>query len=151
MKYTGVLLAVTNMEVSKRFYKEMLGLEVIADFGANVELENKIFLQTVDTWKQFIRSEHVVLGNHAEELYFEEDDLDCFYKRLKEREIELVHPMIEHSWGQRGIRFFDPDHHIIEVSESLETVIKRFLAQGMTVEETAVRMDVPIDYINGVI
>lgn len=60
---------------------------------------------------------------------------------------EYVHPLIEHSWGQRAVCLFDPDHHIIEVAENLNMVIKRFLDSGMTFENTAKRMDVPVKYI----
>lgn len=38
MKYTGTLIAVKDMEKSKQFYHDVLGMEVAADFGANVTL-----------------------------------------------------------------------------------------------------------------
>ena len=46
------------------------------------------------------------------------------------------------------VRFYDPDGHIIEVAEGLEQVAKRFLAQGMTPEQVAQRMDVPIQALD---
>ena len=51
----------------------------------------------------------------------------------------------EHSWGQRVIRFYDPDGHIIEVGEDMKMVIKRFLASGMTMEEISVKMDASVE------
>ena len=45
------------------------------------------------------------------------------------------------------IRFNDPDRHIIEVGESLEFVCGRFLYQGMSVEETAERTMLPIEFV----
>ena len=36
MKFKNPLLVVRNIEKSKEFYKEVLGLDVIMDFGANV-------------------------------------------------------------------------------------------------------------------
>ena len=38
MKFKNPLLVVTDMERSKAFYREVLGLRVIMDFGANVTL-----------------------------------------------------------------------------------------------------------------
>ena len=38
MKFISSLIAVTDMERSKAFYKDYLGLEVEVDFGANVTL-----------------------------------------------------------------------------------------------------------------
>ncbi len=35
MRYTSTLIAVSDIEKSKEFYHDVLGLDVIADFGAN--------------------------------------------------------------------------------------------------------------------
>ena len=86
--------------------------------------------------------------NKTVDIYFEEDDFDKFADRLKEYDIEYVHPIIEHSWGQRVVRFYDPDKHIIEVGENMKIVCKRFLNSGMTPEQVAERMDVPMKFIN---
>ena len=53
--------------------------------------------------------------------------------------------VIEHSWGQRVIRFYDLDEHLIEVGEDMKMVVKRFLASGMTMEEVSAKMDVSIE------
>lgn len=147
MKYTGTLIAVKDMKKSKQFYRDVLGLNVIADFETNVTLDGGVVLQTLDTWKSFIGMDHVVLPNNAGELYFEEDDMDGFCNHLKSFELSYVHGLLEHRWGQRVVRFYDPDKHIIEVGEKLDAVVLRFIKQGLSTEETAVRMDIPIDYV----
>lgn len=151
MKYTSTLIAVKKMDVSKQFYHDVLGLEVIADFGENVTLDGGVVLQTLDTWKSFIRMDNVTLPNNAGELYFEEDDMDGFCNHLKAFDICYVHELFEHRWGQRVVRFYDPDKHIIEVGEKLETVVLRFIEQGLSAEETAVRMDIPLDFVTSCI
>ena len=55
--------------------------------------------------------------------------------------------MKEHRWGQRAVRFYDPDHHVIEVGERMDTVVRRFLQSGMTREQVARRMDVPLKFV----
>ena len=40
-----------------------------------------------------------------------------------------------------------PDLHIIEVGEDMKSVVRRFLDSGMTDEQVAERMDVPLKYI----
>ena len=55
--------------------------------------------------------------------------------------------MKEHRWGQRVVRFYDPDRHIIEVGENLAAVCRRFLDSGLTPEQTAERMDVSLEYV----
>lgn len=145
--YKGTLIAVKDMEESKKFYHDILGMEVANDFGANVELEGGLFLQTLDTWNGFINHKEVCLKNNAGELYFEVPDIDGLYKTLQMSDIELVHKLLEHRWGQRAVRFYDPDYHMIEAAEEMSVVVRRFLQSGMTVEQTAKRMDVPVDYI----
>ena len=147
LKYTNTLIAVADMEKSKRFYHDVLGLEIVADFGDNVILEGGIALQTMNTWKTFIRTDNVVLPNNAGELYFEEEDMDTFCDHLKKFDICYVHPLFEHRWGQRVVRFYDPDKHIIEVGEKLDAVILRFMEDGLSAEETAARMDIPVDFV----
>ena len=151
IKYKATLIAVKDIEKAKQFYYEVLGLEVVDDFGANVTLTGGIALQTHDSWIKFIHKQEsdIVFKNNACELYFEEDNMEAFMNKLEDRSsIEYVHPLTEHSWGQRVVRFYDLDKHIIEVGENMITVVKRFLNSGLSMEEMAIRMDVPIDYIH---
>jgi catechol 2,3-dioxygenase-like lactoylglutathione lyase family enzyme len=134
------------MERSRRFYCDLLGLEVTDDFGANVTLSDCLALQTMESWAAFLEKPRaeVVPGGNAAELYFEEGDMDGFLKKLAAYPgMEYVHPPIEHSWGQRVVRFYDPDRHMIEVGEEMPAVTRRFRDSGMTPEQIAVRMDVP--------
>lgn len=62
--------------------------------------------------------------------------------------MKFSNPLI---WGQRVVRFYDPDGHIIEVGESLSAVCRRFLVQGMTQEEVALRMDIPLSHVRELI
>ncbi len=146
MKLMNPLLAVTDMERSVSFYRDVLGLEVILDFGANKTLTGGLCLQTAETFREFIGAELTFGGNDAE-VYFEEDDFDAFADRLKTLDIRYVHPVKEHAWGQRVVRIYDPDRHIIEVGENIQVVCRRFLNSGMTPEQTAVRMDVPLEFV----
>lgn len=69
--------------------------------------------------------------------------------RLSGLAVDYVHPVREHAWGQRVVRLYDPDRHIIEVGESLKAVCRRFLDSGLTPEQTAARMDVPLKFVRG--
>lgn len=105
-------------------------------------------MQTAETYKDFIDGQSIRFFGNDFELYFEEDDFDSFIQRLKRFDIEFVHPVKEHAWGQRVVRFYDPDKHIVEVGENLKSVCRRFLESGMTPEQTAERMDVPLKFVN---
>ena len=152
MKFKNPLLVVTDLERSKQFYREILGLRVIQDFGANVTLTGGVCLQTLDSWQGFLGVEpnDIRFGGRAAELYFEEDDFDGFLSQLEGLpDIRYVHPALEHPWGQRAGRIYAPDGHIIEVGENMKNVCRRFLDSGMTPEETAERMDVPLKFVSG--
>lgn len=150
LQFSSTLIAVTDMARSRRFYQEVLGLNVISDFGANVVLDGGIALQTLETWAEFIGKDagDIQFFHHAGELYFETEDMDGLLDELRRRpEIRLVHPPLTHSWGQRAVRIYDPDGHILELSERLGLVIRRFIREGLTPEQTAKRMDVPLDMV----
>ena len=154
MDYKGTLIAVKDMEKSKRFYHDVLDLKVVDDFGANVVLTGGVFLQTADTWTTFIRKseKEIIYTNNASELYFEVNDMDSFTNKLSNfSDIAYLHPLLEHSWGQRAVRFYDLDGHIIEVGENMTMVVKRFIAGGLSIDEVAKRMDVDGNYIKSLL
>ena len=148
MKMKNPMLVVTDIDKSVEFYKKVLGLHVIMDFGANKTLTGGLALQSLESWQEFIETDDVVFGGNSSEVYFEEENFDIFTDKLKKCAVECVHPVKEHSWGQRVVRFYDPDKHIIEVGENIKTVCKRFLDNGMTPEQVAERMDVPMKFVN---
>jgi len=145
MKFIAPMIAVKDLERSKAFYKKHLGLEVEVDFGANVTLTGGLSLQTLESWREFIGGLAVAFKGNDAELYFEAENFDTFVKDLEG--LTLVHPPYEHSWGQRTVRFYDPDGHIIEVGENILSVVSRFRDSGMTVSEIALKMDVQEKYV----
>ena len=147
MKLKNPMLVVADIGKSVEFYEKVLGLHVIMDFGANKTLTGGLALQTAETYRDFVREKNISFGGNDFEIYFEEDDFDVFADKLKQWDLEYVHPVIEHSWGQRVVRFYDPDKHIIEVGENIRVVCKRFLNRGMTPEQVAERMDVPMKFV----
>lgn len=148
MKLKNPMLVVSDIEKSVEFYKKVFGLHVIMDFGANKTLTGGLALQTLETYSEFIGTDDISFGGNNFEIYFEEDNFDEFANKLKEYEIDYVHPIVEHSWGQRVVRFYDLDKHIIEVGENMKVVCKRFLDSGMTPEQVAERMNVPMKFVN---
>ncbi len=146
----SVLFAVGNLKKSLEFYQGVLGLEVVNDFGANVVLTGGLALQTLDSWSGFLGKmpEEIRFGGNDAEMYYEADDFDAFLKILEQHsEVKLVHPAREHSWGQRAVRLYDPDRHIIEVGENMAKVARRFFDGGLNEEGVARRMDVSLEYV----
>ncbi len=138
MRLKNTLIVVEDIERSKAFYRELFGLSVVTDFGENVILTEGLVLQERKTWERFTGKKAVYGGCDAE-LYFEENDMDGFLARLQKQEppVSYVNESMEHDWGQRVVRLYDPDRHVIEVGESMNFVARRFLNMGMTAEQTA--------------
>lgn len=121
MKLKNVLIVVNDIEKSKAFYKELFGLDVVLDNDGNVILTEGLVLQDAKIWKSFIEKD-IVPRNNATELYFEERDIEGFAEKLDacKEPIQYVNRLMEHSWGQRVIRFYDPDGNLIEVGTPMQ-------------------------------
>ena len=59
------------------------------------------------------------------EIYFETDDIDSVHKKLKENGIKFLHELNTEIYGQRNIRFYDPDGHLIEIGEAMPIFLQR--------------------------
>lgn len=148
MKLKNILLVVNNIEKSVAFYKELFGLFVVTDFGENVILSEGLVLQEKNLWEKFLEKE-ISFQHHDAELYFEENNMDAFLKKLENSDFDIkyVNPLMEHDWGQRVVRLYDLDGHVIEVGESLEYVARRLLRSGMSAEQTAEKVQMPLDWV----
>ncbi len=148
MKLKNTLIVVDDIDRSKKFYKELFGLNVIADFDGNVILTEGLVLQDKKIWESFVKKD-ITYGHHSAELYFEENEMDEFVAKLEKSsfQIQYVNPLMEHSWGQRVVRLYDPDMHVIEVGETLEYVARRYLSDGKSAEETARKTQLPLSAV----
>lgn len=146
MKYTCMLISVDDINAARKFYEDLFRLEVFQDYGRNIAFTCGLALQQDFDWLVNLPKEKVLKKSNNAEIVFEEQDFDGFLNKLKEYpDIEYLGEVLEHSWGQRVIRFYDLDGHIIEVGEDMKMVIKRFLASGMNMEEIAVKMDASVE------
>ena len=146
MKYNCTVISVADIKAARKFYEDLFGLEVFQDYGRNIAFTCGLALQQDFDWLVHLPKESILRKSNNVELCFEEQDFDSFLHKLKKYpNIECLGEVIEHSWGQRVIRFYDLDGHIIEVGENMKMVIKRFLASGMTINEVSVKMDVSFE------
>jgi catechol 2,3-dioxygenase-like lactoylglutathione lyase family enzyme len=155
LKNCSTALFVKNIEVSKDFYINILQLLVEEDFGKNVIFKNGFAI-----WE--IQVDHLIPAHldytkitdpsvNRFELYFETDNLNQTFDDLKRKSVCFLHEIHEEIWGQRTIRFFDPDNHLIEVGETLRQFVCRFFDQGLTVGEISKRTHIPVEEVNRLI
>ena len=116
MKLKNFLIVVKDIERSRRFYHDLFGLETLRDNDGNMILSDGLVLQEEKYWTGFLGRE-IIPGNNSSELYFEEADIEGFVGKLESiyPGVKYVNRLMTHSWGQRVIRFYDPDGNLIEV------------------------------------
>ena len=116
MRLKNVLITVENLERSKKFYKDLFGLDVILEKEGNAILTEGLVLQDKNVWKSVVGG-NVLHKNTASVLYFEEKEIEKFAERLGayEMPVEYIGSLVQHPWGRKTIRFYDPDGNLIEV------------------------------------
>ena len=116
MKLKNVLIAVKDIERSRQFYHDLFGLDLVLDNDGNMILTEGLVLQDEKIWKDFL-GRAIIPENNSTELYFEEADIEGFVEKLENYypEVRYVNRLMTHSWGQKVIRFYDPDGNLIEV------------------------------------
>ena len=116
MKLRNVLIVVSDIEESINFYRDLFGLQVVLNNDGNVIMTEGLVLQDKNIWKDFLEKD-VVPQNNMTELYFEEKNIEDFGEKLNNSryEIQYVNELMEHSWGQKMVRFYDLDGNLIEV------------------------------------
>ena len=116
MQLKNMLIVVKDIEKARQFYHDLFGLEPVLDHGGNMVLTEGLVLQEEKYWTQFLGKE-IISENNSSELYFEEMDIEGFIQKLEAYypDVKYVNPLMTHSWGQRVIRFYDPDGNLIEV------------------------------------
>ncbi len=153
--YHSVCLFVRDIKVSKKFYTKMLGMRVEMDFGKNVILNGGVTLWEIDP--HHIIPERLGLDavrggqEHRFEFYFETENIEAIHWNMSASGVKCLHPVHEEPWGQRTIRFFDPDGHLIEIGESLVTFVKRLHDGGMSPEIVAEKTHVPLAKVHEIL
>lgn len=140
------VLFVRDAQKSKTFYADLLEMTIVGDFGGL----NIIFKEGFALWQpmeQNIIPQKLGMDNMNNtqaasrfEICFETEDLDTIYKKLKDNNVEFLHEINTELWGQRTIRFYDYDRHLIEVGEAMPIFLRRiFEEEGENLEATAKR------------
>ena len=114
--YSSSVFFVKDVEKSKKFYTEIIGQKIDMDLGRCVG-----FIGGFAIWERAyankmmdFKEEDISINKRDAELYFEIEDLDALFVKLKSKKTSFVHDIIEQPWAQRCFRIYDPDDHIIE-------------------------------------
>jgi len=147
MKFHSSVIFVNDIEKSKDFYIRLLNQKIEHDFGKNVILKSGLTI-----WE--IQPEHIISKrletmnkSNRFELYFETELIEETFEKLNNEKIEFLHKIHEEPWGQRTIRFFDRDKHLIEIGEPLEIFVNNMNRKGLTPKQITEKSGIPIETV----
>ncbi len=122
IKFRNSIALVKNVEASKKFYEEVIGLKAVKVYDTFVMFEGNFAIHTADIFYEYIsRSYHgEQLGNCGVDFYFTTSDLPAMEHKLKEANVEFIHSIKQHDWGEKVIRVLDPDGHLLEIGDAHE-------------------------------
>jgi catechol 2,3-dioxygenase-like lactoylglutathione lyase family enzyme len=105
-KISAITFRVTNMKDSVRFYRDVLGMEII--YGG----EDGCFssLRTKDVKDPILNLEQGTPAAHWGRMIFYVADVDTFWTYLREKGFHPETPR-DASWGERYFHMSDPDGH----------------------------------------
>ncbi|MEO5885674.1 MAG: VOC family protein [Candidatus Limnocylindrales bacterium] len=117
----AITLFVEDLDVAKRFYREVFGLPVVFedDDSAVFDFGNtKINLLKTGAARELIDPAEVASREAGSRLQFtiEVDDVDATCVELKARGVELLNGPMDRPWGVRTASFRDPGGHIWEIA-----------------------------------
>ncbi len=152
IKFQTALLFVKDIKVSSIFYQKILEQKIEYDFGADVVFHGGFAIHDADHISNLLfgranPNSLEKLGRENLELYFESESLEEVFVKLEDYGVKFIHTIREQPWGQRVLRFYDPDDHIVEIGEPMSAVIRRYLKQGASEAEVASRTSMPIEEI----
>jgi len=120
MRFVNPIPFVSDIARSKVFYRDLLGLKILNDFGNFVLFDTGFAIHEGKSLEQTIWGKSsetsASYGRRNMLPYFEHEDVDAAYAAIAPH-VDLIHPVEKQEWGQRVFRFYDPDGHAVEIGE----------------------------------
>jgi len=112
-KISAVTFLVANMQLSVRFYRDVLGMEVIHG-GEESHFSS---LRARETESAILNLERGHPEKRWGRLILHVTDVDAFWNHLKERGFDPARPQ-DGVWGERYFHMPDPDGHELSFARS---------------------------------
>ncbi len=120
IKFRNSIALVKNIETSRKFYRDVIGLQAIEDFETFVLFQDNFAIHTADLFYEYINKTYhgEKLGRDNVEFYITTSDLSAMEQKLRESNVEFIHGIRQFDWGEKAIRILDPDGHILEIGDA---------------------------------
>lgn len=148
IRYHSAVLITKDIEGMTRFYKDVLEQPLRFDFGRCQIFECGLSVWELDENDPAMAATGIGKGtNSCLELCFETEEFEKEASRILDLKPKLLHGVAEEAWGQRTIRFFDPDGNLVELGESIPCFCRRLYREGFCIEAVANKTGVSIDNV----
>ena len=152
IRYDSAVLITNNVDGMKRFYLDVLRQKLRFDFGRCQILECGVSIWGPDENDPAMKAPGLGQGTNSRlELCFDTEDFEEDAAYILSHKPKMLHNVAEEAWGQRTIRFFDPDGNLVELGESIPCFCRRFYNEGMTVEQVAAKTGVNVEQVKAYI
>lgn len=134
MKYVCCLVVVSEIAKSLHLYRDILGCEIVEDYGENVVFKEGFALHDKNHFQKLVNRE-ISTHSNSFELYFETEEILKIFNRIDQEGLEFVHKIEEQPWKQRVFRFYDCDGNMIEIGEPMQYVAFRLYKDNFDMAE----------------
>ena len=121
--FYNTIVFVQNIKVSKHFYEKIIGLKVEQEYETIVFFENHFVIHDAAAIFSTVYGQKLLTnkkqGQNNLLIYFETDNIHASYQDMVNNEVQIIHPVVKQEWRQLVFRFYDPDHHIVEIGEAM--------------------------------
>jgi catechol 2,3-dioxygenase-like lactoylglutathione lyase family enzyme len=120
IRFRHSIALVRDMEESKHFYRDVLGLAIVQDFETFVLFQNDFAIHRADLFYEYINKPYhgEKMGHDNVDFYLTTTDLDNVRDKLKDNQVMFIHDIKQMAWGEKVIRVYDPDGHILEIGDA---------------------------------
>lgn len=120
IRYRNSIALVRDIAVSKQFYQDMIGLNILQDYETFILFQDNFAIHKADLFYHYIDKPYhgEKMGRDNVDFYFTTSDLPGYCKKLKEAQVVFIHDIIQCEWGEKVFRIYDPDGHILEIGDA---------------------------------
>ncbi len=113
------IVLVGDVERSKTFYQDILGLTVDKAYDTIVIFKEGLAVHDAKLYSHYIERTYTPMAESNVIFYFTTPNLEEEYLRLKEKKVSFIHGIQVQNWGEKCMRFYDPDGYIIEIGDAV--------------------------------
>lgn len=120
IRFRNSIALVRDIEESKHFYRDIIGLTIVRDFKTFVLFQNNFAIHRADLFYEYLDKPYQgeKMGHNNIDFYLTTTELEHVRDKLKENQVEFIHDIRQMAWGEKVIRIYDPDGHILEIGDA---------------------------------